>query len=132
MLCCTAWFALSGCSTVGSAVAGSVAGKNVDLSGYFMLGKVETVNPETAAPEGKLVIGRVNYKSRLVAVDKDKQIPTAGAFRAIHTVSLFGTEETVIEYDFTAATPDSAAKICQVWEQQKNSAAAVIADKYKE
>ena len=40
-----------------------------------MLGKVETVAPETASPLGKFIIGRVNYKSRLVAVGKNQQIP---------------------------------------------------------
>ena len=119
-------FATAGCNSTASALTGSAAGKNVDLSGYVMLGKIETVNPDTAAPEGKLIIGRVNYKSRLVAVDKNKQIPTAGSFRATHTVSLFGTEETIIEYDFTAAGADAAGKICQVLEQQKSAAAEQI------
>ena len=117
-------FAVAGCNSTASALTGSAAGKNIDLSGYLMLGSIETVNPATAAPEGKLIIGRVNYKSRLVAVDKNKQIPTAGAFRATHTVSLFGTQETIIEYDFTAAGAEAAGKICQALEQQKNAAAA--------
>ena len=113
---------LTGCSATGEKLAGSAAGKNLDISGYVMLGKVETIAPENSAPQGKFIIGRVNYKSRLVAVGKDKQIPTAGAFRAVRTVSPFGSEETIIEYDFTAADAQTAANIVQALEQQRSNA----------
>ena len=122
----TVFITVTGCNSTVSSVTGSTGEKNLDLSGYVMLGKIETTNSTTAMPEGKLLIGRVNYKSRLVAVDKNKQIPTAGSFRATHTVSLFGTRETIIEYDFTAAGADAAGKICQVLEQQKSAAAEQI------
>ena len=115
-------FFICGCADTRTLLAANAAGKNLDLSGYLMFGKLETVNPETAAPEGRLILGRLNYKSRLVAVDKNKQIPTAGAFRAIRTVSLFGTEETIIEYDFTAANAEAAGRICMAWEAQKKLA----------
>ena len=111
-----------GCIGTADKLANSAGEKNLDLSGYLMLGKIETINPQTAAPEGKLIIGRANYKSRLVAVDKNKQIPTAASFRALRTVSLFGTEEFIIEYDFTAANADAAGRICSMLEDQKNMA----------
>ena len=57
-----------------------------------------------------------------MAVDKNKQIPTAASFRALRTVSLFGTEEIIIEYDFTAANADAAGRICSMLEDQKNMA----------
>ena len=111
-----------GCSSTKTLLAGNTAGKNIDISGYLMLGKIETVNSDTATPVGKLLVGRVNYKSRLVAVDKNKQIPITGSFRAVRSVSLFGTGETVIEYDFTAADASTATGICQALEQQRINA----------
>ena len=119
-------FFMTGCSSTRTQLADNASGKNIDISGYLMLGKAEMINPDSAAPTGKLLIGRVNYKSRLIAVDKNKQIPTAGSFRAVRNVSLFGTEETIIEYDFTAADAQSAANICQVLEYQKNRAETEI------
>ncbi len=121
--------AFSGCNSTVSTLAASAGEKNLDLSGYVMLGKLETVNPNTASPAGKLIIGRVNYKSRLVALDKNKQVPNTGAFRATRTVSLFGTQETIIEYDFTASGADAAGKICRALEQQKTAAETQFADK---
>lgn len=112
----------AGCNSNYEKFTESAAGKNLDISGYFMQGKVEAVSPETSTPIGKFILGRINYKSRLIAVGKDKQIPTAGAFRAVQSVSVFGTRETVIEYDFTAADPQTAANIVQALEQQKCSA----------
>ena len=69
----TVFITVTGCNSTVSSVTGSTGEKNLDLSGYVMLGKIETTNSTTAMPEGKLLIGRVNYKSRLVAVDKNKQ-----------------------------------------------------------
>ena len=119
---------ITGCSSAGEKLAGGAAGKNLDISGYVMLGKVETVAPETASPLGKFIIGRLNYKSRLVAVGKDQQIPTAGSFRAVRSFSLFGNQETVIEYDFTAANAQAAASIVQALEQQRCNAEKALSE----
>ena len=48
---------LAGCGTTAKRVTESASGKNLGLDGYVMLGEIETVNPETAAPQGKLIIG---------------------------------------------------------------------------
>ncbi len=100
---------LTGCSTA-KAVTESASGKNLDLSGYVMLGEVETANPENATPQGKLIIGRVTYKSRKVGIPADQKVPNAGNFRATRSRSLFGAEETIIEYDWTAGSDADAAK----------------------
>lgn len=93
---------LSGCAAMGKAVTQSASGKNLNLDGYVMLGELETANPETGTPNGKLIIGRLTYKSRKVGIPADQKVPTAGYFKSTKTKSLFGTEEHIIEYDFTA------------------------------
>ena len=72
-----------------------------------MLGDVETASPETGTPTGKLIIGRVTYKSRKVAIPADQKVPTTGYYKATKTKSLFGTEEEIVEYDFTSESPDN-------------------------
>ena len=74
-----------------------------------MLGEIETANSETATPQGRMILGRVTYKSRKVGIPADQKVPTTGYFRATKTKSLFGTEETIIEYDFTAGDADAKA-----------------------
>ena len=100
---------LAGCSTSKKAVE-SASGKNLGLDGYVMLGEIETANPETATPQGKIIIGRVTYKSRKVGIPADQKVPTTGYFKATQTESLFGTKEQIIEYDFTAGSDADAKK----------------------
>ncbi len=97
-------FLLSGCGNVSKDLTSAASGKNLGLDGYMMYGSIETANPETATPEGKLIIGRVTYKSRKVGIPADQKIPNAGNFKATKTKSLFGAEEIIIEYDWTAGS----------------------------
>ena len=101
---------LAGCAATVKNVTQSASGKNLNLDGYVMLGEIETANPETATPQGRLIIGRVTYKSRKVAIPADQKVPTAGYFKATRTESLFGMKETIIEYDFTAGSDADALK----------------------
>jgi hypothetical protein len=45
-----------------------------------------------------------------VGIPADQKVPTTGYFKATKTKSLFGTEEQIIEYDFTAGSDAEAAK----------------------
>ena len=103
---------LTGCATTAKSVAASASGKNIGLDGYVMLGELETANPETVTPQGRIIIGRVTYKSRKVGIPADQKVPTAGSFKATRTKSLFGTVETIIEYDWTAGS-DADAKAAE-------------------
>lgn len=95
---------LAGCGSVGEGITDSATGKNLGLDGYLMYGKIETNNPDTGTPEGTLIIGSVNYKSRRVGIPADQKVPNAGNFKAIKRKTLFGTEEITIEYDWTAGS----------------------------
>ena len=97
-----------GCGSTVGKMTKSASGKNLNLDGYVMLGELETANAETATPQGKLIIGRVTYKSRKVGIPADQKVPTTGYFKATKTKSLFGTEEAIIEYDFTAGNEADA------------------------
>ena len=121
--------ALTGCGTTGKAVAQSASGKNLNLDGYVMLGKVEAANPETGTPQGEMIMGRVSYKSRRVAIPADQKVPTTGNFKATKTKSLFGTEETIIEYDFTAGSDAEAKSAMDELEKQKTNAEKAFAEK---
>lgn len=95
---------LTGCGSAGKGITDSATGKNLGLDGYLMYGKIETTNPQTGTPEGTLIIGSVNYKSRRVGIPADQKVPNAGNFKAIKRKTLFGTEEITIEYDWTAGS----------------------------
>ena len=101
-------FMTGGCGATAGKMTESASGKNLDLDGYVMLGEVETANAETATPQGKLIVGRVTYKSRKVGIPADQKVPTTGYFRATSTSGLFGTKEQIIEYDFTAGSEADA------------------------
>lgn len=111
-----------GCNSTGQAVTQSASGKNLNLDGFLMMGKIETANPETGTPQGEMIMGRVAYKSRRVGIPADQKVPTTGNFKATKTKSLFGTEELIIEYDFTAGS-DADAKAA-IAELEKRKAAA--------
>ena len=113
---------LAGCGTTAKKVTESASGKNLGLDGYVMIGEVETANPETATPQGRLIIGRLTYKSRKVGIPADQKVPTTGFFKATRTKSLFGTEETIIEYDFTAGSDADAAEALRRLEAKKTEA----------
>ena len=117
---------LAGCSTSKKAVE-SASGKNLGLDGYVMLGEIETANPETATPQGKLIIGRVTYKSRKVGIPADQKVPTTGYFKATQTESLFGTKEQIIEYDFTAGSDADAEKALEALKEKQKQAEEAFA-----
>ena len=102
---------LTGCSSFADKTAESLSGKNTNLDGYVFYGSGEAVNSETAAPEAKVIIGRLTYKSRKVGIPDGMKTPNTGYFKATKTKSLFGTEEQIIEYDFTASDARTALEI---------------------
>ena len=116
-------FGIAGCGTTVRKMTESASGKNLNMDGYLMLGELETANPETATPQGKLVIGRVTYKSRKVGIPADQKVPTTGYFKSTRTKSLFGTEEEIVEYDFTAGSEADAAKAMKALEAKRKEAA---------
>ena len=101
--------AFTGCST-GKAITQSASDKNLNLDGFLSYGKMETANNETGTPQGVLIFGRVTYKSRKVGIPADQKVPNSGYFKATKTKSLFGTEEEIIEYDWTAGSDADAKK----------------------
>jgi len=113
---------LSGCNATAGKVTESASGKNLGLDGYVMLGELETANPETVTPQGRLLIGRLTYKSRKVGIPADQKVPTTGYFKATKTKSLFGTEEAIIEYDFTAGSDADAKEALRVLEEKRKAA----------
>lgn len=119
----------AGCNSTGEAVTQSASGKNLNLEGYVMLGKIETANPETGTPQGEMIMGRVTYKSRRVGIPADQKVPTTGNFKATKTKSLFGTEETIIEYDFTAGSDKDAKAALEELEKRKKTAQEAFAEK---
>jgi hypothetical protein len=116
----------SGCRDISTQAFNSTSGKNIDLSGYVMMAEAESVNPETAAPLSKIILGRVNYKSRKVGIPSDQKVPTTGYFRANRTESLFGTSEVIIEYDFTAASETDTRRIGSILEEQCKNAEVLL------
>lgn len=122
ILSAVALFVLTGCTSTMRSVTESAGGKNLNLDGYLMFSELETANPETATPSGKLVIGRVTYKSRKVSIPADHKVPTAGYFKSTKTKSLFGTEEHIIEYDFTAGSDADAEKALKLLEEKRQAA----------
>lgn len=115
-------FVLCGCQSVAKNMTNSASSKNLNLDGYVMLGEIETANTETGTPQGRLVIGRVTYKSRKVGIPSDQKVPTTGYFKATKTKSLFGTEETIVEYDFTAGGDKEAESALLQLEKMKTDA----------
>ena len=113
---------LTGCASTAKSMTESAAGKNLNLDGYVMLSELETANPETGTPNGKILIGRMTYKSRKVGIPADQKVPTAGYFKSTKTKSLFGTEEEIIEYDFTAGSDADAEKALKILEEKRLAA----------
>lgn len=115
-------FTLSGCNSAGKNITESAGNKNLNLDGFLSYGKVETANNETATPQGILIVGRVTYKSRKVGIPADQKVPTTGYFKATKTKSLFGTEEMIIEYDFTAGSDKDAKAALEELKKRQEAA----------
>ena len=113
---------MSSCNSAAHAVTDSASGKNLDLSGYVMLGELETANSETLSPQGRMILGRVTYKSRKVGIPADQKVPNTGYFRATKSTSLFGTEDVIIEYDWTAGSDADAVAAEQRLQNMKTEA----------
>lgn len=116
---------LVGCNSTTRAMTQSASGKNLNLDGYVMLGKVETANSETGTPTGEMIMGRVTYKSRRVGIPADQKVPTTGYFKSTETESLFGTKEKIVEYDFTAGSEAEAERALKVLEEKRKAAETV-------
>lgn len=110
------------CRSAARAVTDSASGKNLDLSGYVMLGELETANNETLSPQGRMILGRITYKSRKVGIPADQKVPNSGYFRATKSTSLLGTEEMIIEYDWTAESDADAVAAEQRLQTMKAAA----------
>ena len=115
-------FAVASCRSAARAVTDSASGKNLDLSGYVMLGELETANNETLSPQGRMILGRVTYKSRKVGIPADQKVPNSGYFRATKSTSLFGAEDVIIEYDWTAGSDADAVAAEQRLQNMKTEA----------
>lgn len=116
---------LTGCNSVSEQITAAAGGKNLALDGYVMYGSIETADSETGTPTGKLIIGRLTYKSRKVSIPTDQKVPNTGNFKSTRTKSLFGTEEHIIEYDFTAGSDADAAAAREALEAKVHQALAV-------
>lgn len=112
----------AGCSSTSKNITESAGNKNLNLDGYVMFGKIEAANTETATPSGEMIMGRVTYKSRRVGIPADQKVPTTGYFKATQSESLFGTKDTIIEYDFTAGSKEDAAAALEALEKKKAEA----------
>ena len=115
---------LTGCASTANKMTQSASGKNLNLDGYVMVGDVEASNAETGTPQGRLIIGRVTYKSRRVGIPSDQKVPTTGYFKSTETESLFGTRDKIIEFDFTAGSDAEAEKALARLEALRREAAA--------
>ena len=113
---------LTGCHSLSEQVTAAAGGKNLALDGYVMYGSIETADSETGTPAGKLIIGRLTYKSRKVGIPVDQKVPNTGSFKSTRTKSLFGTEEHIIEYDFTAGSDAEAAAAREALEAKARQA----------
>ena len=119
---------LAGCGT-GKAITQSASVKNLNLDGFLSYGKVEAANNETGTPQGVLIFGRVTYKSRKVGIPADQKVPNSGYFKATKTKSLFGTEEEIIEYDWTAGSDADAKKAEQKLQEMKEKSLSAKEEK---
>lgn len=113
---------LVGCQSTTDKLAESAVNKNVTASGYISMGEVEIANPETGTPQGRIITGKLDYRSRKVGIPADQKVPTTGFFKATKSIGLFGTEDVVIEYDFTAGSDADAKVALENLEKKKQEA----------
>lgn len=116
--------AMTGCNSTAKSVAASAGGKNLDLSGYVLLGEAEMANEATATPQGKMILGRVTYKSRKVGIPGDQKVPNTANFRATKSTGLLGTTDIIYEYDWTAGSDKDAKEAEKKCQALKEKAAA--------
>ena len=119
----------TGCTSVTEELSAGAGGKNLAIDGYVMYCSAETADNDTGTPSGKLIIGRLTYKSRKVGIPADQKVPTTGSFKSTRTRTLFGTEEQIIEYDFTAGSESAAAAVRQDLSSRAQQALAVGTEK---
>lgn len=112
----------SGCQSTTDRLAEGASNKNVDINGYLMLGEIEVANPQTATPQGRMIFGKVEYRSRKVGIPADQKVPTTGYFRATKSIGFFGTEDQVITYDFTAGSDADAKAAMDALEKKREAA----------
>ena len=110
---------LQGCRSQGELFPAGTESKNIGMEGYVMYGKIHTADSSTGTPVGKIIVGRVNYKSRKVGIPADQKIPFTGNFKSTRTKTIFGTEEHIVEYDFTADNSSDAAAAAGKLEDMK-------------
>ena len=101
--------ALQGCRSGNTPFLAGTDDKNIGMDGYVLYGNIRTSDQTTGTPVGKMIVGRVVYKSRKVGIPADQKVPNTGNFKSVRTKSLFGTEEHIVEYDFTAGSDAEAA-----------------------
>lgn len=115
-------FICVGCQSTTDRLAESAVNKNVTASGYISMGEVEVANPETGTPQGRIITGKLEYRSRKVGIPADQKVPTTGFFKATKSIGLFGTEDMVIEYDFTAGSDADAKAALEALKKKKKDA----------
>lgn len=113
---------LCGCQSTTDKLAESASNKNVTAGGYISMGEVEIANPETGTPQGRIITGKLEYRSRKVGIPADQKVPTTGFFKATKTIGLFGTEDMVFEYDFTAGSDKDAKAALEALEKKRKEA----------
>ncbi len=124
-------FFVTGCSTPLNNAIKSASEKNIKASGYLAAGEIETINTETASPKIKGATGRLEYSSTVVGIDADKITPNYGKFKAIKTKSFFGSEETIIEYEYTAGNEQEAEKARKFLEAKRKEAEQKLTENHK-
>lgn len=117
-----ALFMCVGCQSTTDKLAESASNKNVTAGGYISMGEVEIANPETGTPQGRIITGKLEYRSRKVGIPADQKVPTTGFFKATKSIGLFGTEDMVIEYDFTAGSDADAKAVLGILNAKKEAA----------
>lgn len=113
---------LCGCQSTTDKLAKSASNKNVTAGGYVSIGEVEIANPETGTPQGRIITGKLEYRSRKVGIPAEQKVPTTGFFKATKSIGLFGTEDMVIEYDFTAGSDADAKAALDALEKKRKEA----------
>ena len=63
----------------------------------------------------------------IYGIPADQKVPTTGYFKATKTKSLFGTEEAIIEYDFTAGSDADAKRAEDALEAKRKEAVTAAA-----
>ena len=75
-------------------ITAAAGGKNLAFDVYVMYGSIETADNRKGTPTEKLIIGRLTYKSRKVAISADQKVPTTRNFKSWN-----GTNQTLDKLD---------------------------------